>query len=125
MLPMIRISRCPILWNVRMGPEHGSLYAPPDPVIVRDPKQQADMMVKRLEAKRQQLLDAQHLFKHLAGQSAGGQGYFDSPHRMMPSERTSPSASATATAIVSAWTSRPKNRSAFIDRFLSACGSAL
>ena len=34
-----------------------------------------------------------------------------------PSDRTSPSGSATATAIVSAWTSNPQNRTFFMDRF--------
>src|ERR1700674_4162438 len=42
----------------------------------------------------------------------------------MPSERTSPSPSATATAIVSTWTSRPTNRTLFMTGSF-ACGSAL
>ena len=36
---------------------------------------------------------------------------------IVPSDRTSPSGSATATAIVSAWTSNPKNHTFFMDRF--------
>src|SRR5258705_6857349 len=38
---------------------------------------------------------------------------------MTPSDLTSPSRSATATAIVSAWTSKPTNFTLFIDRLLS------
>src|ERR1700690_360666 len=38
---------------------------------------------------------------------------------MIPSDRASPSFAATATAIVSAWTSKPTNFILFIDRLLS------
>jgi hypothetical protein len=42
---------------------------------------------------------------------------------MIPSARTSPSGSATATAIVSAWTSRPINRTLHIRSFFDGDGN--
>jgi len=45
----------------------------PDPVVVRDPDQMAQMAVKLLEAKRQQLLEVQHIMQHLRSKSANVQ----------------------------------------------------
>ena len=44
---------------------------------------------------------------------------------IVPRLRTSPSGSATATTIVSAWTSKPKNRNFSLRTGSSACGSGL
>jgi hypothetical protein len=53
----------------------------PKRIVVRDWRQQMDMMVKLLEEKQQHLLDVQRIFRHFKGNSGDGHGVVEPPHR--------------------------------------------